>query len=508
MSKPTHQVFKRIVLHNKLLSEEEADALLDEVEDPKLAVKSLVERELLTEKKAEQFLAVYQKQLDKLFAEQIDSFDDLFDEPETVAAEPKEETPPEPKPEPESEAVPEPEAASEPAEEAPTEEAEPEPEAEPAVDVSQETIPLPEAGVELVHCLLRDTLEASASDLHIKADMVPVVRVNNVLRSLPRPCLSVEGCEQSLLAILDEEQCSHFRKTGDLDFCYDGGQELGRFRTNYMREHRGMDAVFRAIPNRIPTFEELDLPDRVMKFIDYRIGVVLVTGPKGSGKTTTLAAMVDRINSTRAEHIITVEDPIEFVHPCKKGHVNQRQVGVHTKSFSNALRATLREAPDVIMVGEMRDLETTSLAITAAETGHLVLATLHTPDAIRTIGRVLDVFPPKEQPQIRAMLSESLRGIVSQLLLPTADGKSMVLALEILVNTQAIGHLIREEKVHQIRGLMQTGKQHGMVLMEESLVQLVKDGRITEQVALAHAEDVKMVQREFAKLQEVGHGPD
>jgi len=246
----------------------------------------------------------------------------------------------------------------------------------------------------------------------------------------------------------------------------------------------------------------------VMKFIDYRIGVVLVTGPKGSGKTTTLAAMVDRINSTRAEHVITVEDPIEFVHPCKKGHVNQRQVGVHTKSFSNALRATLREAPDVIMVGEMRDLETTSLAITAAETGHLVLATLHTPDAIRTIGRVLDVFPPKEQPQIRAMLSESLRGIVSQLLLPTADGKSMVLALEILVNTQAIGHLIREEKVHQIRGLMQTGKQHGMVLMEESLVQLVKDGRITEQVALAHAEDVKMVQREFAKLQEVGHGAD
>ncbi|MBC8870726.1 MAG: PilT/PilU family type 4a pilus ATPase [Planctomycetes bacterium] len=345
-----------------------------------------------------------------------------------------------------------------------------------------------------------DTREAGASDLHIKANMAPIVRVNSVLRPLPRPRLSVEECEESLLAILDEEQRDQFLSTNDLDLCYDGGKELGRFRTNYLREHRGMDAIFRAIPNEVPTFEELNLPEQVMKFTDYRVGVVLVTGPKGSGKTTTLAAMVDRINNTRAEHIITVEDPIEFVQPCRKGHVNQRQVGVHTKSFSNALRSALREAPDVIMVGEMRDLETTSLAITAAETGHLVLATLHTPDAIRTIGRVLDVFPAKEQPQIRAMLSESLRGIVSQQLLPSADGKSMVLALEILVNTQAIGHLIREEKVHQIRGLMQTGKQHGMVLMEESLVRLAREGRISEADAISRAEDKKMVQRGLAKV--------
>jgi twitching motility protein PilT len=243
----------------------------------------------------------------------------------------------------------------------------------------------------------------------------------------------------------------------------------------------------------VPSFDELGLPEQVRKFTEYRVGIVLVTGPKGCGKTTTLAAMVDMINSTRAEHIITVEDPIEFVHPCKMGHVNQRQVGVHTASFSNALRSALREAPDVIMVGEMRDLETTSLAITAAETGHLVLATLHTPNAVRTIGRVLDVFPAKEQSQVRAMLSESLRGIVSQLLLPSSDGTSMELALEILVNTQAIGHLIREEKVHQIRGLMQTGKQHGMVLMDSSLVQLAKDGRIRKEDAIAYAEDVKHV---------------
>lgn len=502
MSKPTHQVFKRIVLHNKLLAEEEVDALLAEVEDPKEAVKLLVDRGLLKEKKAEQFLAVYQKQLDKLFAEQIDSLDDLFDGPEKapVKAEelaPAEPTEPEPAPEPEP--TPEPEPAPEPPEEPAAEEAEPEPETEPLTEASGEVAPLPDAGIELLHCLLKDALEAGASDLHIKAGMVPVVRVNSLLKPLPRPTLSLDECEKSLLPILSEEQRDQFLKTMDLDFSYDGGEQLGRYRTNYLREHRGIDAIFRAIPNDVPSFDELNLPEQVMKFTEYRVGIVLVTGPKGSGKTTTLAAMVDRINSTRAEHIITVEDPIEFVQPCKMGHVNQRQVGVHTKSFSNALRSALREAPDVIMVGEMRDLETTSLAITAAETGHLVLATLHTPDAIRTIGRVLDVFPPKEQPQVRAMLSESLRGIVSQLLLPSKDGKSMELVLEILVNTQAIGHLIREEKVHQIRGLMQTGKQHGMVLLEESLVQLAKEGRITEEDALSRAEDKKMVQRGLAQ---------
>jgi twitching motility protein PilT len=493
MSKASHQVFKRIILHNKILSEEEADALLAEVDDPEQAIERLVEKKALSAKKAEQFLAVYRKQLDKLFADQLDSFLD-----EDVPAEPEEEAPPEPA-EPEATKMPE-EAAEEPAKPKTEAELERQPEPEPSVEVSGEIKPLPEVGVELIHCLLQDAREAGASDLHVKADMVPVIRINATLNPLPRPRLSVDACEQSLLAILNEEQREHFLSTNDLDFSYDGGDGLGRYRTNYLREHRGVDAIFRPIPEKVPSFEELDLPERVKRFTDYRVGVVLVTGPKGSGKTTTLAAMVDAINSTRAEHIITVEDPIEFVQPCKEGHVNQRQVGVHTKSFSNALRSALREAPDVIMVGEMRDLETTSLAITAAETGHLVLATLHTPDAIRTIGRVLDVFPPKEQPQIRAMLSESLRGIVSQLLLPSADNTGMVLALEILVNTQAIGHLIREEKVHQIRGLMQTGKQHGMVLMDESLVRLAKEGRISKEVVMSRAEDLKMVQRELAEL--------
>ncbi len=495
MSKASHQVFKRIILHNKLLSEEETDALLAEVDDPELALKRLVKKDILSEKKAEQFLAVYRKQLDKLFADQLDSF--LDDEPAKKApAKPEKEVPPEPA-EPEAE-KPE-EAAEEPAQAESEADPEPQSEPEPSVEVSGEIKPLPDGGAELIHCLLQDARDAGASDLHVKADMVPVIRVNATLQPLPRPQLSVDVCEQSLLAILSEEQREHFLSTNDLDFSYDGGDGLGRYRTNYLREHRGVDAIFRPIPEKVPSFEELNLPDRVKRFTDYRVGVVLVTGPKGSGKTTTLAAMIDTINSTRAEHIITVEDPIEFVQPCKVGHVNQRQVGVHTKSFSNALRSALREAPDVIMVGEMRDLETTSLAITAAETGHLVLATLHTPDAIRTIGRVLDVFPPKEQPQIRAMLSESLRGIVSQLLLPSADNSGMVLALEILVNTQAIGHLIREEKVHQIRGLMQTGKQYGMVLMDESLIRLAKDGRISREVVLSRAEDLKMVQKELAE---------
>jgi twitching motility protein PilT len=471
MSKATHQVFKRIVLHNKLLSDPEVDALLAEVDDPEHAVQRLVERHVLNAKAAEQFLAVYRKQVDKLFLDELGA----LDEPDAKPA-----APPEPVP----------------AAHALKKESAPEVKVKAEAVSSKETKPLPKAGIELVYHLLGEARDLGASDLHLKAGMAPTVRVHGGLQELSYPPLDPDVCEASLLAVLDEEQRAEFQQNRDLDFCYDGG-ELGRFRTNYLVEHRGLDGVFRLIPAHVPSFEELNLPPQVKRFTEYRVGIVLVTGPKGSGKTTTLAAMVDMINSARAEHIITVEDPIEFVQPCKKGHVNQRQVGVHTKSFSNALRSALREAPDVIMVGEMRDLETTSLAITAAETGHLVLATLHTPDAVRTIGRVLDVFPAKEQPQIRAMLSESLRGIVSQLLVPGADGHSMVLATEILVNTQAIGHLIREEKVHQIRGLMQTGKQYGMTLMEESLVRLAKEGRITKETALAWAEDVKMVHREL-----------
>ena len=392
MSKATHQIFKRIVLHNKLLSEPEVDALLAEIDDPEHAIQRLVERHTLTAKAAEQFLAVYKKQVDKLFLEELGELDELAAKPAAPTPEPA--PPPAPKKEAKKEPLPEVKF-------------EVETEVKTAAAVPGEMEPLPKAGAELVLQLLRDARELGASDLHLKAGMRPTVRVHGGLQELPRPEVPLAACEESLLALLDDQQRAQFDKNQDLDFCYDGGRGMGRFRTNYLREHRGINAIFRLIPDHVPSFDELQLPPQVKRFTEYRVGIVLVTGPKGSGKTTTLAAMVDMINSSRAEHIITVEDPIEFVQPCKKGHVNQRQVGVHTKSFSNALRSALREAPDVIMVGEMRDLETTSLAITAAETGHLVLATLHTPDAVRTIGRVLDVFPPKEQPQIRAMLSET-----------------------------------------------------------------------------------------------------
>jgi twitching motility protein PilT len=250
-----------------------------------------------------------------------------------------------------------------------------------------------------------------------------------------------------------------------------------------------MDGIFRLIPSRVSSFEELGLPDQVKRFTEYSQGIVLITGPKNSGKTTTLAAMVDKINTERKEHIITVEDPIEFVQPGKGCLLSQREVGTHTKSFVNALRAALREAPDVIIVGEMRDLETTSLAITAAETGHLVLVSMHTPNAIRTIGRVLDVFPPKEQPQIRSMISESLRGIVSQQLVPSPDAKRLELALEIMVNTPASGNLIRDNRTYQLQSVMQTGKKLGMIMMDESLANLVNEGRISKEEALTRVAD-------------------
>ncbi|MCE9554442.1 MAG: PilT/PilU family type 4a pilus ATPase [Planctomycetes bacterium] len=346
--------------------------------------------------------------------------------------------------------------------------------------------------------ILEAARAVNASDVHVKSGEIPLVRVAGALRELDNYTrMDKEKIEAGLLTLVSDSHREKFLHTNDLDFCFDGGPGLGRFRTNYLRQHRGMDGIFRLISSEVPSFEQLKLPPMVKKFTEYKQGIVLITGPKGCGKTTTLAAMVDLINKNRPEHIITIEDPIEFVHPCKKGHVNQREVGAHTGAFANALRAALREAPDVIMVGEMRDLETTSLAITAAETGHLVFATLHTPDAIRTIDRVLDVFPPKEQGQIRSMVSESMRGIVSQLLLPSTDGKSQELAVEILVNTTAIGNLIREEKTFQLRGIMQTGKRLGMQLMDDSLLELARAGKINKEEAVAVSSEQARVKKEL-----------
>jgi twitching motility protein PilT len=263
--------------------------------------------------------------------------------------------------------------------------------------------------------------------------------------------------------------------------------ELGRFRGSAMMHHKGISAVFRVIPNKIPTFETLELPKTIEKILDNHQGLILVTGATGQGKTTTLAAMIDYINTNRAHHILTVEDPIEFVHPLKKSVVNQRQLGPNTLSYTNALKGALREDPDVIMVGELRDLETISLAISASETGHLVIGTLSTSSAAKTIDRVIDSFPSVEQNQIRSMLSDSLKAVITQRLIKTKDRKGMALALEILIGTLPLTNLIRDGKTFQIQSMMQTGKSVGMKLMDESILELYNAGIISERDAKLNA---------------------
>jgi twitching motility protein PilT len=293
-------------------------------------------------------------------------------------------------------------------------------------------------------------------------------------------------------AALTPEQRQILGRQGELDFCFDL-PGVGRFRANAYRQQRGLDAVFRTIPDKPPTLEELGLPEDLKKYTDYHQGMVLITGPAGCGKSATLAALLNHINENRNDHILTVEDPIEIIHSSKKCLVNQRHAGHHTSSFARGLRSALREDPDIIVIGELRDLETISLAMTAAETGHFVLATLHTSNAVRTVNRMIGAFPSNEQDQVRAMLSESLRAVLSQRLVPTADGQRRVPALELLVINRAIGNLIRDEKTVQIRSSMQTGKAHGMYLLEQSLNDFVAAGTITREIALELAEEEKLI---------------
>jgi twitching motility protein PilT len=300
--------------------------------------------------------------------------------------------------------------------------------------------------------------------------------------------LGAADAERLVLEILTAEQSAALREHGQVDFAYTL-PGVGRFRSNAYRQQRGIDAVFRAIPPQPPTLEQLGLPSSLARFANFHQGIVLLTGPAGCGKSSTLAALVNIINEERHDHIITIEDPIEYVHTSKSCVVNQRQVGPHTGSFARALRAALREDPDIIAIGELRDLETVSLALTAAETGHLVLATLHTNNAIRTVNRILGVFPPNQQEQIRTMVSESLRAVVSQRLVLRADGAGRVAALEILVANKAVGNLIRENKTFQLRSVLQTGSAHGMCLLDASLAELVKKGTITREEALRQCED-------------------
>ena len=322
--------------------------------------------------------------------------------------------------------------------------------------------------------LLRFAAEQKASDLHISAGEPPMVRISGEMQRLDMPALSDEDAHQLIFSIMNDAQRRAFQENLETDFAYALDDQL-RFRANVFVQNRGEGAVFRTIPGKVPRFEDLGLPLSLRAFCEAEKGLVLVTGPTGSGKSTTLAAMIDLINETEAGHILTLEDPIEFVHKSKKCLVNQREVGANTRSFSAALRSALREDPDVILVGEMRDLETISLALTAAETGHLVFGTLHTQSASKTVDRVIDVFPPDQQAQIRVMLSESLLGVVSQTLLKKRGG-GRVGAHEILVGTPAVKNLIREAKTHQIPSAIQVGARWGMQTMEAAIAALIAKG--------------------------------
>jgi twitching motility protein PilT len=323
-----------------------------------------------------------------------------------------------------------------------------------------------------------------ASDLHVTSGSAPYLRLHGDMVKLNYRDLTPEETQALVFEILTEKQKRNFVEKWELDCSY-SLPGVGRFRCNVFMQRKGLGAVFRIIPEKILTAQELGIPKEVLDLIDVQKGLVLVTGPTGSGKSTTLASLIHEINTNHRGHIVTVEDPIEFVHENHKCLINQREVSSHTKSFANALKAALREDPDIILVGEMRDLETISLALTAAETGHLVFGTLHTNSASKTVDRIIDVFPEGQQAQIRVMLSESLRGVVAQSLLQRVDKQGRVAALEVLVNTPAVANLIREGKTFQIPSSMQTGRSQGMITFENAINDLLKRGLIAKEEAAA-----------------------
>ncbi len=321
--------------------------------------------------------------------------------------------------------------------------------------------------------LLAFSVKNKASDLHLSAGLPPMIRVHGDVRRINLPPMEHKDVHSMVYDIMNDGQRKHYEENLECDFSF-AIPNLARFRVNAFVQHRGAGAVFRTSPSKVLTLEELNCPKIFQEISEYPRGVVLVTGPTVSGKSTTLAAMVNYINENEHGHILTVEDPIEFVHESKKCLINQREVGPHTLSFNNALRSALREDPDVILVGEMRDLETIRLALTAAETGHLVFGTLHTSSAAKTIDRVIDVFPAAEKEMVRAMLSESLRAVISQTLLKTKDGSGRVAAHEIMIGTPAIRNLIREAKIAQMYSAIQTGQALGMQTLDQNLADLVR----------------------------------
>jgi len=340
---------------------------------------------------------------------------------------------------------------------------------------------------DALKALLTDCQAAGVSDLHLSAGARPFVRRNGELSFLSDKPLGHDRAEVANLCMLSEEQFRTLQDTFDLEFSL-AFADTQRFRACVTLHKWGVAGSYRIVPPRILTFEALGFidPEPIRRLLAFHNGLVLVTGPTNSGKTTTLATMVDEINRSREDHVITVEDPVEFVQPSIGCNITQRQVGDHTKSFSTALKGALRQDPDVIVIGEMRDLETIAIAITAAETGHLVIGTMHTADATSTLSRILDAFPPAQQAQIRATVSESLRGIICQRLLPAADGGNSALACELLVSNLAVANLVRDNKLHLLKSVLETGQREGMSTMDSSIIALFKAGKITREVALAN----------------------
>jgi twitching motility protein PilT len=353
-----------------------------------------------------------------------------------------------------------------------------------------------------LHDYLQYARDVDASDLHFNVGCPPMVRRHGLLVRLPVKPVAAADTERLLFAALSEDQKRRISEEKGLDFCYTvTGQ--GRYRTCILKQRLGWDGAFRVVKSHLASFEDLGLPEQVRRFIHFQQGMVLLTGPNGCGKSTTMAVLVELINQTRADHIITIEDPMEYEFVPVKGQISQREVGVHTMSFAAALRAALREDPDVVVIGELRDIETMSLALRAAETGHLVFGTLHTTSAARTIDRILDVFPAEEQAQVRNMVSESIRGIVCQQLLPRKDGTGRALAVEVMVNTPAVGNMIRDRKLFQMPSVLQTGKKQGMQLMGNALLELVKEGVIDGMDAYYAADNKGSFQQWAPKIEDL-----
>ncbi len=345
-----------------------------------------------------------------------------------------------------------------------------------------------------IDSFLKLGLAQGCSDVHLAVGVPPMLRMNGDLMPIKFRELSDSELESYVMEILSDSQAEHFRSGKDLDFSY-VGEDGGRFRVNLFRKDTGFGAVFRYIPNEVPTLEGLDIPDVIRDFCDYHQGMVLVTGSTGTGKSTTLAAMINHLNQTRNLNIISLEDPIEFVHPSKKCQVIQRELGTHLRSFADGVRSAMREDPDVILVGELRDAETISMAMTAAETGHLVLGTLHTTGAVKTIDRIVDALPGELREQTKSFLSQSLKAVVTQVLLKSLDGHNRKAVFEILVNNRAISKLIMNDQSHQIPAQLQTGKDVGMQLMDMALLEAIEAKQVDPDDAFRFASDKRKFQR-------------